>query len=261
MTLTTPAPERYSRFSCPNPPWAQCNRPGVGNIAHRSWTGAHKHLERLRCTVGDRECSEREGTLLARSQLPEDTVIRLVQCQRWGVCDEGPADMCHVEIKTVHRFQRVAAHRAETHHRQSVPHVEVAGGQWDEAPSKLRPQQVEWVPTALAMGSGCLLWGDFGPRTQGTAATLIAQVVARPRQLPLLLTEGWKASPAARLQVVGRVSRRRRRGTVGRTPKPRLGAPSHVCYAQGVKVRDHAGHVVEVHRRVVFGGPRRFVKQ
>jgi hypothetical protein len=32
-------------------------------------------------------------------------------------------------------------------------------------------------------------------------------------------------------------------------------------YAQVVKVRDHAGHVVEVRRRVVFGGPRRFVKQ
>jgi IS1 family transposase len=261
MTLTTPAQERYIRFSCPNPQCAQCNRPGAGNIAHRSWTGAHKHIERLRCTVCDREFSEREGTLMARSKLPEDTVIRLVKCQRWGVCDEGTADICDVEIKTVHRFQRVAAHRAETHHRQSVQHVEVAGVQLDEAHSKLRPKQVEWVHTALAMGSWFLLWVDFGPRTQGTAATLIAQVVARTRQLPLFLTDGWKAYPAALLQVVGRVYRRRRRGTVGRKPKPRLVAPRHLFYAQVVKVRDHAGHVVEVHRRVVFGGPRRFVKQ
>jgi IS1 family transposase len=261
MTLTTPAQESYIRFSCPNPQCAQFNRPGAGNIAHRSWTGAHKHIERLRCTVCDRECSEREGTLRARSKLPEDTVIRLVKCQRWGVCDEGPADICDVEIKTVHRFQRVAAHRAETHHRQSVQHVEVAGVQLDEAHAKLRPKQVEWVHTALAMGSWFLLWVDFGPRTQGTAATLIAQVVARTRQLPLFLTDGWKAYPAALLQVVGRVYRRRRRGTVGRKPKPRLGAPSHLFYAQVVKVRDHAGHVVEVHRRVVFGGPRRFVRQ
>ena len=205
MTLTTPAQERYLRFSCPNPQCAQFNRPGVGNIAHRSWTGAHKHIERLRCTVCDREFSEREGTLMARSKLPEDTVIRLVKCQRWGVCDEGTADICNVEIKTVHRFQRVAAHRAETHHRQSVQHVEVAGVQLDEAHAKLRPKQVEWVHTALAMGSWFLLWVDFGPRTQGTAATLIAQVVARTRQLPLFLTDGWKAYPAALLQVVGRV--------------------------------------------------------
>lgn len=261
MTLTTPAQERYIRFSCPNPQCAQFNRPGAGNIAHRSWTGAHKHIERLRCTVCDREFSEREGTLMARSKLPEDTVIRLVKCQRWGVCDEGTADICDVEIKTVHRFQRVAAHRAETHHRQSVQHVEVAGVQLDEAHSKLRPKQIEWVHTALAMGSWFLLWVDFGPRTQGTAATLIAQVVARTRQLPLFLTDGWKAYPAALLHVVGRVYRRQRRGTVGRKPKPRLVAPRHLFYAQVVKVRDHAGHVVEVHRRVVFGGPRRFVKQ
>ncbi len=261
MTLTTPAQERDIRFSCPNPQCAQFNRPGVGNIAHRSWTGAHTHIERLRCTVCDREFSAREGTLMARSKLPEETVIRLVKCQRWGVCDEGTADICNVEIKTVHRFQRVAAHRAETHHRQSVQHVEGAGVQLDEAHSKLRPKQVEWVHTALAMGSWFLLWVDFGPRTQGTAATLIAQVVARTRQLPLFLTDGWKAYPAALLQVVGRVARRRRRGTVGRKPKPRLVAPRHLFYAQVVKVRDHAGHVVEVHRRVVFGGPRRFVKQ
>ena len=193
MTLTTPAQERYIRFSCPNPHCAQFNRPGVGNIAHRSWTGAHKHIERLRCTVCDREFSEREGTLRARSKLPEDTVIRLVQCQRWGVCDEGTADSCAVEIKTVHRFQRVAAQRAEPHHRQSVQHVEGAGVPWDEAHATRRPQQVEWIHTALAMGSWLLLWVDFGPRTQGTAATLSAQVVARTRQLPLLLTDGWKA--------------------------------------------------------------------
>jgi hypothetical protein len=61
--------------------------------------------------------------------------------------------------------------------------------------------------------------------------------------------------------VLGIVSRRRRRGKVGRQPKPRLVAPQHLFYAQVVKVRNPAGHVVAVSRRVVFGGPRRFVKQ
>src|SRR5262244_3681257 len=209
----------------------------------------------------DREFSAREGPLMVRSKLPEDTVIRLVQCQRWGVCDAGTADICAVDLKTVHRFQRVAAHRAETHHRQSVQNLEVQGVQLDEAHSKLRPKQVEWVHTALAMGRWFLLWVDFGPRTQDTAATLLAQVVARPRQLPLMLTDGWKAYTAALLQVVGVVYRPRRRGKVGRQPKPRLVAPKNLFYAQVVKVRDKAGHVVEVSRRVVCGGPRRFGQQ
>jgi IS1 family transposase len=198
---------------------------------------------------------------MARSKLPEDTVIRLLKCQRWGVCDEGTADICAVDLKTVHRFQRVAAQRAQTHHQQVVRDVAVQGVQLDEAHSKLRPKQVEWVHTALAMGSWFLLWVDFGPRTQDTAASLIAQVVARTRQLPLWLTDGWKAYSAALLQVVGIVYRRRRRGKVGRKPKPRLVAPQQLFYAQVVKVRNPAGQVVEVSRRVVFGGPRRFRKQ
>jgi hypothetical protein len=230
-------------------------------VVHRSWTGKHKHIERLRCTICGCEFSERAGTLMARSKLPEATVEQLLKCQRWGVCDEGTADICAVDLKTVHRFQRVAAQRAETHHWQSVQDVDVTGVQLDEAHSKLRPKQVEWIHTALAMGSWFLLWVDFGPRTQDMAATLIAQVVARTRQIPLFLTDGWKAYTAALLQVVGVVYRRRRRGKVGRKPKPRLVAPKALYYAQVVKRRNKAGRVVDVHRRVVFGGPRRFVKQ
>jgi aspartate carbamoyltransferase regulatory subunit len=62
MMQTTPAPDRYTRFSCPNPRCAWFNQPGEGNIPHRSWTGTHKHIERLRCTACDREFSDREGT-------------------------------------------------------------------------------------------------------------------------------------------------------------------------------------------------------
>ena len=261
MIRTTPAPESYTRFSCPHPPCAQFNRCGTGNMAHRAWTGKARHIERLRCTLCHREFSEREGTVMARSKLPETTVIQLLQCPRWGVCDEGTADMCAVALKTVHRFQRVAAHRAHTHQQQAVQQVDVTGVQMDEAHSKLRRRRAEWRHTALAMGSWFVLWVDFGPRPQDTAATLIAPVGARGQPLPLFLTDGWKAYPAALLQVVGVVYRRRRRGNVGRKPKPRLVAPKNLFYAQVVKVRNKTGHVVEVSRRVVFGGPRRFSKQ
>jgi IS1 family transposase len=261
MTRTTPAPERYTRCSCPNPHCAQCKRPGEGNIAHRSWTGTPQHIERRRCTACDREFSEREGTLMARSQLPAETVERLRKCQRWGVCDEGTADLCAVDLKTVHRFQYVAARRAETHHRQVVREVDVPGVQLDEAYCKLRPRQVAWIHTALAMGSWFRLWVDIGPRTQEHAATLVAQVVTRVREVPIFLTDGWKAYSTALLCVLGVVWRRRRRGKGGRKPKPRLVAPKHLFYAQVVKVRNPVGQGVEVSRRVVFGGPRRFVKQ
>ena len=70
----------------------------------------------------------------------------------------------------MHRFQCVAAYRAETYHRQVVCEVDVPGVQLDAAHSKLRPRQVAWIHTALAMGSWFLLWVDVGPRTQEHAA-------------------------------------------------------------------------------------------
>src|SRR5262245_51356177 len=147
MTQTTPAQERYTRFSCPNPACTGCNRPGAGHIAHRSWTGTHQHLAQLRCTACGREFSERAGTLLARSKLPEDTVVRLLQCQRWGVFDAGTADMWAVEFKTGHRLQQVAAPRAETHYRQVAHEIDVPGGQLEEAHSKLHQPQPRLVPS------------------------------------------------------------------------------------------------------------------
>jgi hypothetical protein len=67
---------------------------------HRAWTGKARHIERLRCTLCHREFSEQEGTLMARSKLPEATVIQMLKCQRCGVCDAGTADMCAVDLKT-----------------------------------------------------------------------------------------------------------------------------------------------------------------
>ena len=120
---------------------------------------------------------------------------------------------------------------------------------------------MEWIHTALAMGSLFILFVSFGPRNTDTAAYLIAQVVARLREVPLFLTDGWKAYPAALLQVLGKVYHPRRKGKVGRFPKPRVVAPPSLFYAQVIKVKDQAGRTVEVKRKVIFGGPRRFFKQ
>jgi transposase-like protein len=148
MIPMTPAQERYTTLSCPTPDGQQFNWPHAGNMGHRSWTGKHKHIERLRCPACDREFSERDGTLMARSKRSEDPVEQLLKCQRWGVCDEGTAAICAVALKTVYRCQRGAPRRAQSPHQQVVQDVDVPGVPWDEAHAKLRPQQGEWVHTA-----------------------------------------------------------------------------------------------------------------
>jgi hypothetical protein len=111
------------------------------------------------------------------------------------------------------------------------------------------------------MGSLFLLWVHWGPRTQESAALLIAQVVARLGGVPVWLSDGWKAYPAALLQVLGRVYQRRRRGRRGPHPKPRLVPPQDLFYGQVVKVRDRRGKLLRVVSRVVYGGPRRFITE
>ena len=244
---------------CPNAGCHLGGQRGADNIGHRSWTGKGKHIERLRCRECGQEFSERRGTLMTGSKLPEETVERLLKCQRWGVCDAGTADICGVDIKTVHRFQRVAAQHAQEHHEQVTRELHVEGVPLDERHSKRRGPRVEWLPTAIAIRSRFVLWVHWGPRTQESAAWLIAQVVARLCGLPVWLSDGWKAYPAALLQVLGRVYKRRRRGTHGRHPKPRLAPPHDLFYAQVVKVRDGAGKLLQVVSRVVYGDPRRFV--
>jgi hypothetical protein len=256
-----PEASHYSILSCPNPACSLRGQRGGGNIAHRSWTGKDKSIERLRCTECGQEFSQRRGTLMQGSKLCEETVERLLKCQRWGVCDEGSADICEVDIKTVHRFQKVAAERAQEHHEQVTHDLEVQGVQLDEMHSKRRGPRVEWLHTAIAMSSRFLLWVHWGQRTHESAAQVITQVVARLCGLPIWLSDGWKAYPAALVQVLGRVYRRRRRGPRGPHPQPRLVPPKELFYAQVVKVRDDKGRLLQVVRRIVCGGPRCFFKE
>jgi transposase-like protein len=257
---TVPSDDSHYRLlSCPHPRCPMRGQQGAGNIVHRSWTGKDKRIERFRCTQCRQEFSERRGTLMEATKLPEATVEQLLKCQRWGVCDEGTADLCGVNIKTVHRFQHVAAQRAQAHHEQVTRELQVEGVQLDEMHSKRRGPRVEWLHTAIAMSSRFVLWVHWGPRNQENAALLIAQVVARLCGLPVWLSDGWKAYPAALLQVLGRVSQRRRRGPRGRHPQPQLVPPKDLFYGQVVKVRDGTGKLLRVISRVVYGGPRRFV--
>src|SRR5262245_4577573 len=72
-------------------------------------------------------------------------------------------------------------------------------------------------------GRWFLLWVAWGPRPQDTAATLMAQAVARMQTLPLFLTDGWKAYPAALLQVGGVGYRRAASWTRGAQAHTALG--------------------------------------
>ena len=107
---------KYNHFACPNPACSLYNQFCEGNIAHYSWIGKAKNIERLQCKKCFRAFSSRRGTLLEAAKISELQQTRLLKCFRWGVSDEGTADIAEVDVKTVRLFREKAAKRAQIHH-------------------------------------------------------------------------------------------------------------------------------------------------
>jgi IS1 family transposase/transposase-like protein len=243
----------YINKSCPNQACNLFNFCGAGNIAHRSWTGKDKKIERLRCKECKKEFSERRGSLMEHSHLEEDQVKTMLKCQRWGVPDEGIADIAEVDIKTVYLFQEKAGKRAILHHHQCVRGIEDDSVQIDEGHTKLHGGKACWVTPAIALSSLLIVFVTFGSRTQAMANTIVREVLMRLKSLRLVLTDGWLPYAVALLKCVGEYVIPRRTGKCGRPKQPFWKVPEGVLYGQVVKKRNERGWVVEVVCRAVFG--------
>lgn len=120
---TSPGPPKTSDslagFACPNPDCSHFNRFDSGNLSVVEWIGKQEHIRRLYCSMCKHRFSERQGTLLRYSKLPEETVVRIVKCLGHGCSIEATADICEVDPRTVERLLEQAGRRAEDfHHRQ-----------------------------------------------------------------------------------------------------------------------------------------------
>jgi transposase-like protein len=104
-------------FACPNPDCSHFNRFDAGNLGVVEWTGKRKDIRRLYCNHCKRRFTERQGTLLRDTKLPEATVVRIVKCLGHGCSVEATADICEVDPRTVARLLERAGRRAEDFHR------------------------------------------------------------------------------------------------------------------------------------------------
>jgi transposase-like protein len=104
-------------FACPNPDCSHFNRFDSGNLSVVEWTGKHKDIRRLYCSMCQHRFTERQGTLLRYSKLPGETVVRMVKCLGHGCSVEATADICDVDPRTVDRLLERAGRRAADFHR------------------------------------------------------------------------------------------------------------------------------------------------
>ncbi len=111
------ADDALTAFACPNEDCSDFNRFGAGNLSVCEWMGKDRHIRRLYCSTCGHRFSERQGTLLQYSKLPEKTVVQIVKCLVHGCSVEATADICEVTPRTVDSFLEKAGRRAEDFHR------------------------------------------------------------------------------------------------------------------------------------------------
>lgn len=111
-------------FACPNPDCDLFNRFGAGNLSICEWTGKRKDIRRLYCSHCGGRFSERRGTLLRYSKLPQPAVVRVLKCLGHGCSVEAAADICDVDPRTVERLLGAAGRRAEDFHRLQLERLE-----------------------------------------------------------------------------------------------------------------------------------------
>ena len=140
-------------FACPNPDCSHFNRFAAGNLSVVEWTGKRKDIRRLYCSACKRRFTERQGTLLRYTRLPEETVVRIVKCLGHGCSVEAAADICDVDPRTVDRILERAGRRAEDFHRLRLDELEAQpeAVQLDELHGRVSP------PPGEKGGAGGLL--------------------------------------------------------------------------------------------------------
>ena len=113
-----------SFFACPNGDCADFNRFDADNLSIAEWMGKDKAIRRLYCKTCGTRFSERQGSLMQYTKLPEADVVRIVKCLGHGCSIEATADICEVDTRTVQRFLEEAGKRAEDFHRLQLEKLE-----------------------------------------------------------------------------------------------------------------------------------------
>jgi transposase-like protein len=116
--------ESLASFACPNPDCDLFNRFGAGNLSVAERMGKNQAIRRLYCNHCGHRFSERQGSLLQYTKLPEATVIRIVKCLGHGCSIEATADICEVDARSVSRMLAKAGRRAEDFHRLQLERLD-----------------------------------------------------------------------------------------------------------------------------------------
>jgi hypothetical protein len=109
-----------SSFCCLNPDCKDHGRRGAGNLRVHSRAGRGKPYRILRCRTCGARSSERKGTPLFRSHLPEGKVVSILAHLGEGDGVRQTERLVGVHRDTVMRYGRLAGRHAKDAHDELV---------------------------------------------------------------------------------------------------------------------------------------------
>jgi len=113
-----------SFFACPNSDCADFNHFDADNLSIAEWMGKDKAIRRLYCKTCGARFSERQGSLMQYTKLPQAAVVRIVKCLGHGCSVEAAADICEVDTRTVQRLLEKAGKRAADFHNLQLENLD-----------------------------------------------------------------------------------------------------------------------------------------
>ena len=109
-----------ARFCCQNAECPDYGKRDAGNLSVCDRYGPHKQRRMLYCTTCKARFSERKGTPLFDTRLPEDKVIAVLQHIAEGVGVRKTGRLVGVNKDTVVRYSLLAGHHAQQLHDELV---------------------------------------------------------------------------------------------------------------------------------------------
>jgi transposase-like protein len=118
-------------LACVNPECQQFRQAGQGNLAVRKVYGRDR-LRLLRCHICCEEFSERRGSALFNTKLPETKAEEIITHLDEGCSVRATARLVKVSKETVARLLRVSGRHAERFHDQHVHDLRPLALEFDE---------------------------------------------------------------------------------------------------------------------------------
>jgi transposase-like protein len=112
--------QAIEHLCCQNSRCPDAGRRGQGNLTFRGYSGKGQRIRLVYCRTCKARFSERKGTVLEQSRLPDEKVHDILDHIREGCGTRATSRLVHVDKNTVTRYIALAGGQAATLHDELV---------------------------------------------------------------------------------------------------------------------------------------------